>query len=452
MSGRSIVVAALMAGGVCVTQAYSPSLRYGEARRSAERGGGRPAAFRLQAPAEVIAVIRANCQRCDWGASGSEAASLEVRVDGAYHSHVMLVRGHEDAEYRILLGHFEGGAHKVEVGVDSSKSASAIGVVRVREIGFDVVSERDSRYAAVSHAPILYARPNTIGRFTDVPLLMWYETGSTSRGREYRYSVIFSNEDGGTATDRLMATWGRTTDIEFVYGIEVDATGRTLAEEFQGPSHVVSPFRGRHDSGHPLELVTTDNNMVTDAGSSPIRYAPAPEAFDLTNRSREAVMDAHPWTYRVTSEEMRREGKIADQAKAGDGVIPDPRRYVFVEACSELENAALSFGVRVPGPDGARWYDSDRGRDDFRIVRAGCFRGGVPLPPGAVPPDAIRFRAWTRAAGGDAPASPARVTITRVNSVFVLGSDYLPTPSRFSWTGSLPLAMDGTPQEFRIWN
>ena len=56
--------------------------------------------------------------------------------------------------------------------------------------------------------------------------------------------------------------------------------------------------------------------MVTDAGTSAIRYAPAPELFDLTNRSREAVMDAHPWTYRVTSQEMTREGKISGEPRA----------------------------------------------------------------------------------------------------------------------------------------
>ena len=51
--------------------------------------------------------------------------------------------------------------------------------------------------------------------------------------------MIFTNEDGGTATDRLMATWGRTTDIEFVYGVDVDGAGTVVAEEFQGPGHEV---------------------------------------------------------------------------------------------------------------------------------------------------------------------------------------------------------------------
>ncbi len=420
--------------------------------------------FRLDGPAEVLATIYANCARCDWGVAGREGAALEIAVDGRYQSHLMLTRGAGEADYSVLLGHYGRGSHTVTIALDNSKSAGHTGPVRVT--GLDVVSltTRDASYEAVAHAPILHARPNTIGRFSDVPLLMWYETAATPRGRSYRYSVIFSNEDGGTATDRLMATWGRTTDIEFVYGVEIGTDGRTLAEEFQGPDHVVAPFRGAHEAGHPLEFVVTDNNMVSDAGTATVRYAPAPELFDLTNRSREVVMDAHAWSYRVMSREMMREGKITAQPPAGSGRIPDPRRFVFVEACSDLESAALSFGVRAAragrlggqggssrsggaGRAGAeagagRWYESYRGREDFRIVRSGCFRGAVPLPRGATP-DAIRFRAWPRRATEGTPS----VRITSVNSVFTLGDDFLPSPSRFNWTGSMILKIDGTPVE-----
>jgi hypothetical protein len=97
--------------------------------------------------------------------------------------------------------------------------------------------------------------------------------------------------------------------------------------------------------------------------------------------------------------------------------------------------------------ESSRWYDSDRGRDEFRIVRTGCFRGAVPLPRQGGALDAIRFRAWPHR---DARGGPANVRITRVNSVFVLGDDFLPKPSRFSWTGSLVLEMDGTPAELRF--
>jgi len=240
-----------------------------------------------------------------------------------------------------------------------------------------------------------------------------------------------------------MATWRRTTDIELVYGVEIDGGGRTIAEEFQGPDHVVTPFRGRHEQQHPIEFVVTDNNMVSDRGTKvDVRYAPAPQLFDLTNRSREVVMDAHPWTYRVTSEEMIREGKIAEGAPPGSGKIPDPRRFVFVEACAELDGAALAFGVRAATADGPQWFDSHRDRYAFRIVRTGCFRGAVPVPAARV--DAIRFRAWPQS---EAQTDRPSVRIVRVNRVFVLDDDFQPRPLPFTWTGSLTLTLDGTPVE-----
>ena len=413
--------------------------------------------FTLDHTAEVVATLHAGCERCDWGVAGREAAAVTVAVDGRYRAHVMLTRGEHDGEYRVLLGRYGRGTHTVTVAFDPSATAPGVGAVHISRVEIASIGVDDPSYEALAHAPILHARPNTIGRFTDVPLLMWYETAPTPRGRSYRYSVIFSNEDGGTATDRLMATWGRTTDIEFVYGVEIDAKGRIIAEQFQGPDHVVTPFRGRRDTQHPLEFVVTDNNMVSDrsAGApvrsgvsrtphAAVRYAPAPELFDLTNQSREVVMDAHPWTYRVSSQEMSREGKIAEDAAPGSGKIPDPRRFVFVEACSELDGATVAAGVRATTPDGPRWFDSHRDRDQFRVVRTGCVRVAVPVPRGAAAVDAIRFRAWRQA---DTKTLQPGVRVTRVNRIFTLGDDFLPKPVPFEWTGSLPLMLDGTPTD-----
>src|SRR5204863_2438779 len=133
-----------------------------------------------------------------------------------------------------------------------------------------VLVDGSDELVAQSMAPILHARPNTVGRFTDLPILMWYEIVPTARGRQFRYSVIFTNEDGGTATDRLMATWGRTTDVEFVYGVTLNGRGQVVAEEFQGPNHEVPAFRGRHEGSHPLQWVSTDNILVSDAAATEI--------------------------------------------------------------------------------------------------------------------------------------------------------------------------------------
>ena len=65
--------------------------------------------------------------------------------------------------------------------------------------------------------------------------------------------MIFTNEDGGTPADRLMATSGGTTDIEYLYSGEDDRTGAILDDDIQGSEHEVLPFKG--SVGHPFTFV-----------------------------------------------------------------------------------------------------------------------------------------------------------------------------------------------------
>ena len=415
---------------------------------------------------EAVATVRAGCARCDWGEPGREAAALRVSLDGKYSQHILLVRGEAAADYRITLGAVGPGRHRLTIDRDPALSARGAGPATIDVPDVAILGGSDA-VIAQSRAPILYARPNTVGRFTDLPLLMWYEVLPTPHGRQFRYSVIFSNEDGGTETDRLMATWGRTTDIEYVYGVEVNEAGRVLAEEFQGPGHEVPVFKGRHEAAHPLLWVSTDNNMVSESGPTRVRYAPAPERADLEQLSREAVMDRHPWTYAVASVEMRREGKIGDEAPPGHNMIPDPRRFVYVEACGMVGNAALAFaaGVRHVGvsetPRGSGrqadrdldWIPSDRGLPKYRIVRDGCFRAAIPLPAGAFARDvrALRVAAYERPPADGQPAlSTNPVQLTRINKVFTLDDQFAPGPTLAQWLGPATIRAGGTPFEIPI--
>jgi hypothetical protein len=124
---------------------------------------------------------------------------------------------------------------------------------------------------------------------------------------------------------------------------------------------------------------------------------------------------------------------------------------VIVEGCAELDNAAIAFSVRAPDGGASRWFESDRGLREFRIVRNGCFRGAVPLPRSAGKPDAVRFRAYSRPPEkGAAPARAAgSVRLIRVNQMFTLGDDFVPRLSSFAWTGSIVLPIDGDWQDVR---
>ena len=201
--------------------------------------------FKVSAAGEAVAIIHASCERCDWGVEAREAAAVRILVDGKYSQHLLLARGAEDADYHVTLGPIAAGDHRLRIEADPALSSAQAGPAAISKVDIVVITPAGDDFVAQSMAPMLYARPNTVGRFTDLPVFMWYEIVPVPQGRQFRYSVIFTNEDGGTATDRLMATWGRTTDVEFVYGVTLNGQGKVVAEEFQGPNHEVPPFGGR---------------------------------------------------------------------------------------------------------------------------------------------------------------------------------------------------------------
>ena len=416
--------------------------------------------FRVDEPAEVVAEIRAGCDGCDWGKKRREAAVLELRIDGRYSQHLVLTRDGE-SDYRVALGRWARGTHRLVITLDR-RSAKQVGRAMVSKVTVFPTLVDSPEGRALAHAPLLEARPGSVGRFSDLPLLMWVETEPLEGGgTRLRYSVVFSNEDGGTPPDRLMATWGRLTDIEFVYGVDLDAAGRMVGEQYQGPEHRLLAFTGAHEDDHPVLYVATDNNMVRDRGKATLRLAPAPMAFDLRDRSREAVMDAAPWTYAVSAREVRREGRVDEHARPGSKKVPDPRRFATLEACAESRDTTVSFSLAVRAKDATRWFDADGGLPSFRIARRptefpnGCFRGAVALPPRTTAGDVVglRFRAWTRNAGkGEPPLAKGsgRAVLTRVNALFFLAENDVPGPSFFSWRGEQALLPEGAPFELSI--
>jgi hypothetical protein len=402
----------------------------------------------------VTAAITATCAGCAWGVKGREAAVLALRVDGRYALDVPLVRGAGPAVYRVLLGPLGAGTHVVEATLDPASARGARGVAAA--IALDPVPASAPEHLALALAPILHRRANAVGRFTDVPLLMYYEDQPHGGGRRLSYTVVFSNEDGGTPPDRLMATWGRLTDIELVYTVALDAAGDVVEETYQGKDHEVRPFAGAREGRHPLLWVATDNNMVADRGTTRRRHRPAPTHLDLDGVSREAAMDAEPWTYRVMSEEAHREGRVDEAARPGSRKVPDPRRFVFLEACGEVHDARLAFDAAVDTGGGRlQWVSSDGGDPRYRVARGGCFRAALALPRGRAEgaPRAIRLRAHTRPPAKDERAlAPGTgwARLTRVNRLFRLGPDYAPGPDLLHWSGDQRLQGEGAPLELPV--
>ena len=134
-------------------------------------------------------------------------------------------------------------------------------------------------------------------------------------------------------------------------------------------------------------------------------------------------MDMYPQTYRVMSEELIREKRISD-TPADVNTIADPREYLYIEAGSEQEGAAIAFDVKVAGQ--SRVFPSDMGDARLRIDRSGNFRSAVRLPKGTLPMmiEAITVRCHSR------PTTAGEGRCKHINMIraLVLDQNYLPRP------------------------
>ena len=384
--------------------------------------------FRLAAEAEVTASFSARAPGTSWGKSGAEAAVLTCYLDGQYNQDIILFMGQDKFTYNVLLGRVAPGAHRIRLEINPKLSARGTGSVIISRISVAPVEESQGLLlVALSHAPMLYARRNSIGRFTDIPLLMWYEVFDARDETTIRYSYVFTNEDGGTATEALMARWGRATDIEWAYEVKLRG-GNIVGETYQAINHRATPFAGKKTGFHPLLLVASDNNNFADTGESSMRFALQPELMDLSRHSREEIMDRHAWAYKVMAQELQREGKISE---AGGHFVRDPRNYVYIEARAPRPNMGIDFRVELK--DG-KWFDSDLGRQDLNIDRDGWFRVAVRLPVNEFPKQTkeITMDCHGGGRGGESTGGCAGV---EVQKAFMLDRNYRPRMLRTAIAG-----------------
>lgn len=335
--------------------------------------------LKLASPAEVVADLALSSPGSDWATAGREGALADVVLDGRVQQQVMLYAGAARHTYAVFIGRLETGAHRLQVLRNESYSAQGSGL-EVHGVKFREVRAGHPYYAVLSHAPVLYARADTIGGFTDVPMVVYCQRPQEEGKPQLEYTVIFSNEDGGTSTRGLMARWGRTTDIEYIYRGFIDTRGAMPKATIQTKDHKDVDFDGKYFGSHPILAPITDNNMVGTNVETPIRYQIAPVEVDLTDATRESVMDSHPVAWTVMAKELAREGKLRPFGKVDHERISDPRNYLYLDVRPELEDATIDFLVRLKGE--RLWRSSSAGRPDYTIGRSEWVRTSIELPPG----------------------------------------------------------------------
>ncbi len=389
--------------------------------------------FDVPKESEALVELIATAPETSWVEKGREAATATIYLDNRYHQDLILFAGGESFGYRLSLGRVAPGEHTLRVEFNRKQSAAQASTIEISRAGISLIERGSPEFELVAHAPVLYARPNTIGHFSDIPLLMYCETENKGETKILRYTVIFSNEDGGTQTSALMSRWGRTTDIEWVIETHLDPGGRVVKSIYQGVKHETKVFRGKREADHPLLIVGSDNNNFADKKRSEVRFALSPVAVDLNSSSREEIMDRHPWTYRVMAEEMIREGKIVTERSLGPR-IADLRSYLYLDANSEQQNGGvISFAVKLKGDP--LWYSSNLGIGSYRIDRSGYFRTTIQLPPGTTIDRIERLSARCELTGNPrsseeiSKAVKAQCNLKSVNKVFMLNRNFQPGES-----------------------
>jgi hypothetical protein len=402
---------------------------------------------------EAQLAFTASAPGTDWGSPGHESAVLDIAVDGRTVANVVTFAGAQPFTYRSALGRVAAGRHTVTVRFDPEKSPPAVEQAKVRDLAPSVAPADD---LVARYAPILYGRnlPEIAGAYennhTDVPLLGYHTSSADAAGnRTIEYTVVWSNEDGGTNTPALMARWGRTTDIEWIYRVTVDAQGRRLSDAYQAANHATLPFDGVREADHPLLQTATANNntsAVTDpAQSSGYRFALDTSGVLPAGRAREVEMDLHPWSYQIMAKEMTREGKVEQPGTADTPAMSDQRNYLFAEvkksttypAAPPAPGTWAGTALQVQVRSDARWYASNHDVPDWSIQRDDPAATTVELPPGTTAADvrAVRAVAVPVGTNGAPPPSDYRIDVTAINRGFMLTPDDLPGDSFLGWQG-----------------
>ncbi len=376
--------------------------------------------------AEFHLKIRARAPGTSWDRKERPGALLKIFVDDRYDQHVFLVGGGRDMDYNVLLGPLAPGEHRLRIDWDNSWTPALETAPEILAVDLTALKRADPAQEPILRAPILYIRSDTVARFSDAPLVLYWEREKD----EVTYTVIFSNEDGGTNTERLMARWGRTTDIEWCY--RYSKSGNSFEETFQGRDHKTLPFQGRKQGGHPiLYNVTVNNNFADASAEAPkVRVRPFPIFADLEGQAREVMMDRLPWTYAVMAQEMAREGKLERPANPHAAGVSELRNYAYLEVCSLQRGTEIYFHLKLRRGEG--WFSSDHGDPKSAIGRSGCARSTVELPAGTGPDDLESLRIRCRRAPapeGEKPVRSPAAEIQLVRKLFFLDDKYQPGPN-----------------------
>ena len=295
----------------------------------------------------------------DWSMPNSESATLVVAIDGEwenYNQDIVLYAGNTNHEYYVSLGYLSAGEHLIEFKFDDQKSTLGAEQIHIESANIVNIETLNVDLDVFLYSPILYGRDLLSwneSTHTDIPIIMSYYISESECSKIIEYHIMFSNEDSrvGLGLADLMFSYGRTTDIEWVYRVELDCNGEIIDEKFQGPSHTTTNFNGQKIGQHPILKNATLNCNFTDIGTSDYKFFLAPIA-QQSSGTRQILMDENPWSYRIMGEELINENRYELDPNPFTIEMSDVRNYIYIEYLARAFNGlnhTLDLAIKFHG-------------------------------------------------------------------------------------------------------
>lgn len=371
----------------------------------------------------ALSVTAKSMSATQWDEANNEALVLEI--SGAKRGligHLVMHQGRTSFVYTMHAGALAAN-EAIRARVSTLSATNAVRAACVTVATLTPASAMGAAAAGMLHAPEF--RWPVQKRFNDLPVVVGW-----SKARE-SYQTVFTNEDGGTVEQcgggaegvrAEIARWGRASDIEGSYSYggaaprwerctgSVPTTTTAVRMEgdhprlYYGDGHNrLFESRGGYGqtcgSGGPEKAngdlagwnTSNPGNQLANDDGRVIILRPLPVDMDALGFAqfgdrREALADRYaPWVYRLTTHELRREGKIDnDQTLAMSRYLYVDIRVADVGGSGDQYCAFLGVGsgfklravttndVTIDGPQITADYASNGAHDYKRVA--------IPLP------------------------------------------------------------------------
>jgi len=395
-----------------------------------------------------------------WSSRRDPAAVVDVSVDGGAPQTIELFYGGRPFTYEGFLGPLVSGPHRVEVSSSSTLSAARDAPrVRIMAAQLGVVPATDPSYLADAYAPFIYGRSTSARRY--IPLLTYVEQSSNGDGSHtlsYTY-VISAHDQGDSIVPAYQwGTWGRMTDIVSIITETVSPSGAVTSASYSScacegtpyPDRLMSasdsttkPFAGSWLAHHPMLRDATATNYLSDQGTTAYRFQQAPVAGPAGGEVREAVMDAHPWTYQVSNQELPREHVIS--TSPDNILVGDYRQYAIIDSDIATSGSdSVQVELRLAGDP--TWYSTDYRQMTAQVPSTFAFHDGghnrtvikMPADWAARAIDAIRIRLTVTPRNPPATAIIHSLHVLEVTPQWTILDRPIPAPSVYQAPAVFP--------------